>query len=316
MNRLLLRIFTAVAMLVSTRGSCFAAPVAMDQRTNEIVITCNGSQIATYVWRDDKILRPYFKNVRTIDGFQITRNHPPIAGKDATDHTDMHPGIWLAFGSINDQDFWRNKAKVEHERFVEQPFAGREEAGFTVLNRYVSTNGTFICRETCRIRLKSQSTGWWLLWDSTFESDKGEFAFGDQEEMGLGVRVATPLTVKQGGNILNSAGGQNEKGTWGRTAKWIDYYGNIEGKTVGVMLMADPANFRASWFHSRDYGLLVANPFGQNAFTKGQLSRMAVAPGKRFRLGFGLLIHSAPQDRPFDRPFAHQAFLKEMERSK
>src|SRR2546426_10468941 len=78
-------------------------------------------------------------------------------------------------------------------------------------------------------------------------------------KMGLGVRVATPFIVKQGGSILNSAGGQNEKGTWGKTAEWIDYFGNVGTKTIGLMLVPDPANFRSSWFHSRDYGLVVAN---------------------------------------------------------
>jgi hypothetical protein len=303
-------------MLALTRESGFAAIFAISQRTNELLLTCNGSQIATYVWGDDKISRPYFKSVRTLDGLQVTRNHPPVGGTDATDHADMHPGIWLAFGDINAHDFWRNRAKIEHDRFVEEPFARTDEAGFTALNRYVSTSGQLICRETCRIRFKSGPEGWWLLWDSTFSSGTVEFAFGDQEEMGLGVRLATPLTVKRGGAILNSAGGQNEKGTWGKTADWIDYFGNFENKTVGIMLMTDPTNFRASSFHSRDYGLVVANPFGQNAFTKGQKSRVSVKAGERLRLRYGLLIHSLPQDKPLNRSLSYQAFLEDLRREK
>ncbi|MBI3852385.1 MAG: PmoA family protein [Verrucomicrobia bacterium] len=314
MKSFLLHLFTTVVVLAATHEHSAAAGFALEQKGDELVITCNGQTIATYVLHDDKILRPHFKNVRTLDGLQVTRNHPPIAGKDATDHSDMHPGIWLAFGAINDQDFWRNKAKVEHERFVEPPFARDDEAGFTALNHYISTNGQLICRETCRIRFKSGPEGWWLLWDSTFESDR-EVVFGDQEEMGLGVRLATPLTVKQGGSILNSAGGQNEKGTWGKTAEWVDYFGNLEGKTAGVMLMPDPANFRQSWFHSRDYGLVVANPFGQNAFTKGEKSRVVVKSGERFRLRFGLLIHSSPQDKPLNRVAAYQTSLAELKRA-
>ncbi len=316
MIRLLLPIFTTVVMLTLTWDSCFAALLAINQRTNEIVVTCDGSQIATYVWRDDKILRPYLKHIRTIDGFQVTRNQPPIAGKDATDHADMHPGIWLAFGTINDQDFWRNKAKVEHERFIEQPFARGDAAGFTMLNRYSSTNGQLICRETCRIRITAQQGGWWLFWDSSFDSDEGVFVFGDQEEMGLGVRMATPITVKQGGTILNHIEDRNEKGTWGKPAAWVDYFGKIENKTVGILVMPDPANFRQAWWHSRDYGLLVANPFGRNAFTKMEASRVVVKPGERFRLRFGLLIHGEPADQPLDRSAAYRTFLEEMNQSR
>jgi methane monooxygenase PmoA-like len=180
----------------------------------------------------------------------------------------------------------------------------------------VTSDAKMICREICRIRFQHRPGGWRLLWDSTFSSDQGVFSFGDQEEMGLGVRVATPLTVKQGGAILNSSDGKNERGTWGKTADWLDYLGKVEGNVVGIMLMADPANFRPSWFHSRDYGLVVANPFGRNAFTKGEKSLVVVKPDERFRLRYGLLIHESPPGRPLNREAAYQAFLDEMKPAK
>ena len=40
--------------------------------------------------------------------------------------------------------------------------------------------------------------GWLLGIDSTFSSTTGEIRFGDQQEMGLGVRLATPLIEKNG----------------------------------------------------------------------------------------------------------------------
>ena len=62
------------------------------------------------------------------------------------------------------------------------------------------------------------------------------FTFGDQEEMGLGIRVATDHAVTNGGVITSSDGRKNEKQVWGRQADWCDY----SGKGVGVMLMPDP----------------------------------------------------------------------------
>jgi hypothetical protein len=50
--------------------------------------------------------------LRAPSGVAVTRHHPPIAGSDATDHDTMHPGVWLAFGDLNAQDFWRNKARI------------------------------------------------------------------------------------------------------------------------------------------------------------------------------------------------------------
>ena len=48
-----------------------------------------------------------------------------------------------------------------------------------------------------------------------------------------------------------------------RPADWCDYDGIINQRQVGVTLIADPQNFRPSWFHARDYGLLLANAFGR-----------------------------------------------------
>ena len=51
-----------------------------------------------------------------------------------------------------------------------------------------------VCNEIARYTFLARPAGFLLIWDSTFSSDK-EFYFGDQEEMGLGFRVATPLRV-------------------------------------------------------------------------------------------------------------------------
>jgi hypothetical protein len=55
--------------------------------------------------------------------------------------------------------------------------------------------------------------------------------------------------------------------------------------------MTDPPNFRPAWWHNRDYGLMVANPFGQEAMKQGAKSRVRVQRGESFRLRFGAVIH-------------------------
>ena len=116
------------------------------------------------------------------------------------------------------------------------------------------------------------------------------------------MRVATDLTVTKGGVISSSDGRKNEQQVWGRQADWCDY----SGKDGGVMLMPDPRNFRRSWFHARDYGLLVANPFGRQAFTKGEPSQVVVKKGETLTMRYGVLIH----DGDVDHHAAYQDFLK------
>lgn len=63
-----------------------------------------------------------------------------------------------------------------------------------------------------------------------------------------------------------------------------------------MALMADPGNVRRAWFHASDYGVLVADPFGRRAFTKGEGSGTVVTAGETFRLRFGVLVHSGKSD--------------------
>jgi hypothetical protein len=129
--------------------------------------------------------------------------------------------------------------------------------------------------------------------------------------MGLGVRVATPLRVKDaGGEIRTSTRRRNEKEAWGKQAKWCDYSGTVDGRRVGITLMPHPDNFRASWFHVRDYGLMVANPFGQNAFTRGEKSRVEVKPGEKLQLRFGVWIHSGTAQSKEEIETSYKSYIK------
>jgi hypothetical protein len=148
----------------------------------------------------------------------------------------------------------------------------------------------------------------WVI-DSTFASEMGDLDFGAQEEMGLGVRVATPLTVQAGGRILDAEGRQNEKQVWGKQADWCDYSGVVNGQRLGMTIMPDPGNPRRCWFHARDYGVLVANPFGPRA---GGPDRTLVKKGDTLRLRFGVLVYATPADRPVDLKAAFEEFRKRL----
>lgn len=287
-----------------------------DDAAGAAIVHLNGKPFITYSYRDDKISRPYFANVLAPGGVKITRNHPP-SPDDPQDHELMHPGMWLAFGDISGQDYWRLKAPVEHVRFVAEPKASGDTLEFGVENRYMSADGNSeVCRETCTYSLIKKPGGVLMLWDSKFRSDRDRFVFGDQEEMGLGVRLAKPVAVKSnsGGRILNSNGQRNEDEAWGKQADWFDYSGTVDGQFVGIMVMPHPKNFRRSWGHVRDTGFMAANPFGQNAFTDGEKSAIAVPRGETFRLRYAVLFHWNDRPEEFDPERAYQACLKHIEK--
>ncbi len=281
-------------------------------------ILANGEHFATYVYADPEIPRPYFCRVTAPGGIQVTRNHPPHPIEDAKndDHATFHPGLWLAFGDLGGTDFWRNKARVRHARFQGSPQSG-DVGFFTVKNVYetLETPPRIICEETCRYMVLVTPKTRWIIAESQFQAVAPEVTFGDQEEMGFGVRMVTPLTVKHGnGVIINDLGGENESGTWGKQADWCAYSGFMDGRRVGILLAASPHNFRRSWFHNRDYGLMVANPFGKKSMTAPR--DRAIAPDatplsrdRAFSLGFAVCVFAEETEQHSDYAALYDRYL-------
>ena len=318
----------AMLLLTAATTTCHRAdaadvadlPVAFAQGNGRLTIAIDGLPVAVYCYRDDRTSRPYFAHVRAPGGLQVTRHHPPIEGQDLVDHGTFHPGIWMSFGDISGSDYWRLTARVRQAEFVESPRGGRGKGTFAVRNQYLDQRdpSKIVCDEIARFTFMPRPEGYLLLWDSTFSSDD-EFTFGDQEEMGLGLRMATPLRVEKSseddqdvppgnGTILDSAGRQNEEAVWGNAADWCDYSGTIAGQRVGITLLCHPENFRRSWFHARDYGFLEANPFGRQSFGKGAKSSIVVRPGETLRLRYGVLIHAGPEDSQPDLTAAYKDY--------
>ncbi len=290
--------------------------VSFQQEPGKLSISIDGEPFATYVYEDTEITRPYFAHVKSPCGIQVTRNYPPQPD-DPQDHGTWHPGIWMSFGDINGNDYWRLKTKVEHEMFVKQPQGGPGKGTFTVRNYYLGPDGKDrVLAELVKYTILVRPSGYLLLWESTFSSDSGDFTFGDQEEMGLGIRLNTKITVEYGdGHITNAEGLKDEKEVWGKASKWFDYSGKIDDNYVGMTIMPDPDNFRPSWAHARDYGYIAANPFGRKAMKQGEESAVTVNKGEEFHLGYGILIYCNPQGNMPDINNAYQDYLQIIDKS-
>lgn len=282
---------------VPSHNSPTASGFGVEEQHDRLQISLGGQPIVDFVFRNEEIQRPYFANARLTNGVQVTRNHPPIKDVDAIDHNTMHPGIWLGFGDISGQDFWRNKATMEHLRFVMAPTASDGRLRFVTECRLKTNSGEPLCLLTNDFTLTARPNGWLLVWNTEFRADQREIVFGDQEEMGFGARVATSFTEKNGGMIRSSTGRKSAKATWGQPAQWCDYSGTGP-QSGGILLMASDRNFRESWWHNRDYGVFVANPFGREAMKQGARSAVTVTKGETLRLSFGAMVHDGIDYNP------------------
>ena len=289
-----------------------SAQIAFQREKGQMHITVDGSRFATYVWDDPVTTRPYFKHLHAPGGkIQLTRNHPPKPG-DIGDHETYHPGLWWGFGDVGGNDYWRLKAKSIGGEFLEEPKGGKERGTFAVRNRLlVNRSEKVFCEQTCRYTILRRPEGILMICESTFVREESDYWLGDQEEMGLAFRVGFDLPMKRGGRLLNSAGKTDLKSIRTKQSDWCDYSGTADGKFAGMMLMADPGNFRRPWWHAVDNGLLVANPLGESELNgRGKRKQnVLVKKGEPFRLRFGVLMHINDRKEDFKPEEAYRSFL-------
>jgi hypothetical protein len=79
---------------------------------------------------------------------------------------------------------------------------------------------------------------------------------------------------------------------------------------VGIQLMSSPGNSQV-WSHSRDYGVLVANPFPVD-LKPNRGKRTLVEAGRPYRLLFGIQVHSHSREVDFIPAEAYRRFLDEV----
>jgi hypothetical protein len=220
--------------------------------------------------------KPFLYPLLGPGGVPMTRNWPmkEVEGEDR-DHPHQR-SVWYAHGEVNGHDFWSEGSKAGmtvHQKFlVVQP--GPEVGVIRSLNKLVTRDGQVLCTDERTMRFYNRSNQRLFDFEITIRATEADVVFGDTKEGTMAVRLAESMRLrapkgKPGkGRIVNSEGAKDGE-TWGKRAKWCDYYGPVDGKIVGVAIFDHPGNPRhPTWWHVRDYGLFAANPFGVHDFEK------------------------------------------------
>ncbi|MDP6502367.1 MAG: PmoA family protein [Planctomycetota bacterium] len=101
-------------------------------------------------------------------------------------------------------------------------------------------------------------------------------------------RVMPDLSVKSGGTLINAGGKTGEKGTWGTSSPWCDYFGEREGQIEGIAIFQNPDNrwFPSKWF-TRDYGFFSPTPmfWPEGSYT-------ALPKGEALTLRYRVVVHA------------------------
>jgi Methane oxygenase PmoA len=243
--------------------------IRLDQEQDLVTVTVDGELFTRY--HTGAGTRPCLWPIVGPSGKAMTRAFPlqqNVPGESG-DHIH-HRSLWFAHGSVNKVDFWSEgpeAGKISHQEFVK--VQSEPTAILETKNTWTDTDGKHVCTDVRVFQFGANADRRWIDLDVTILADgDSPVDFGDTKEGTFGIRVADSIKVDAPGkgHIVNSLEIRDEQ-AWGKKASWVDYYGPIDGETVGIAVLNHPNSFRfPPYWHIRTYGLMASNVFGAHNF--------------------------------------------------
>ncbi len=302
MNHALLAAVLALSAQQEAQDDAAPQPSVLFVQAKGVVhVLLGGEPFTTYHYADGA--KPYFYPVLGPGGASMTRGWPMVEGGTGEDHDHPHQrSLWYAHGDVNGHDFWaegEGHGRIEH-RAIDTVKAGATGL-LRVKNDWVAADGTLICTELRTMQFRATDAGREIDFTIELTPASGDLRLGDTKEGSMAIRLAPTLRLDgpvAAGHCKNSAG-HTDGECWGKRAAWVDYWGPIGDRTLGVAMFDHPKNRNhPTWWHARNYGLFAANPFGAHDF-EGQprgAGDQVVPAGETITFRYRLLFHEGEVD--------------------
>lgn len=294
---LYLRVGLVVLLCAATAS---AARFEVEKDDTSVSVLVDGKLFATYHVKSGN--KPILYPIIGPTGKPMTRSYPmkDAAETERADHPH-HRSLWFNHGDVNGTSFWHEESRsgtIEHREFLR--VEGGEQATIVTRNDWVDDDGEKICSDVRTLVFGADEDVRWIDFDVIVTADDKPVVFGDTKEGSFGIRVAGTMKVdaENGGHIVNNKG-DADKDAWGKQASWVDYYGPIDGETLGIAILNHPTSFRfPSYWHVRTYGLFAANVFGIHNFENNNEKdgSYTLEPGESFTLRYRVLLHKGDQE--------------------
>ena len=301
---------------------CAARPawgqVTLTQGPEQIAVEVDGKPFTVVYISGKDLNRPYLHPLRSASGKIVNRSFP--AGQlpgETTDHPH-HAGLFYGHGDVNGYNYWAiqnvptsaSKPNATMGRIVLKEVlsvkSGKESGSVDVVFNWLTPDGRPLLIETRKMTFYAHPELRIVDFDFDFRADRqgcvprhqrgyvchayGNGARGTFRE---GARTR-PACLREPGKLVNAQGSEREANVWGKQSEWVDYSGNLDGETVGVVMMDHPGNPRhPTYWHSRGYGLHSINPFGVSDFLndKAQNGSLTLEAGEHVRFRYRVIIH-------------------------
>lgn len=306
-TRILRTAFAAVLLTALTMAAGWAvdgdAPARVTAETADggVRVSVAGNLFTAYKTADAQKC-PYFFPV-----------NGPLSGETVTTETSEpyphHHSLFFGCDKVNGGNYWQEG--LDRGQIVSEGVEILEAQGRRVVFRdrcrWVRPGMDPVIRDERMITVSAPS--------DTVRQIDFDIVLTPQEDVRIeqtnhslfSARMVPELSVKQGGALVNAAGDQNEKGTFGKAASWADYSGTRDGKTEGLAILQHPENpwHPAPWF-TRDYGFFSPTPM----FWPENGEYTDLPKGKPVRLRYRVLVHAGGAEEADIAP-AYGAYLGE-----
>jgi hypothetical protein len=293
--------FCVSVLLAALLALPAASQVKVTQRTDRIAVEIDGKPFSDFFIGAGAV-KPYLHPLRSASGKIVTRHYPMETVEGESRDHPHHRGLWFTHGDVNGYDFWANeptqkgatkggKGKIITRKVLDLK-GGKRSGSLKALFEWQTPEGKPLLTENRGMTFYSDPKLRTIDLDILLTAvDKVKF--GDTKEGCFAIRLAAPLEEKRGGKMVSSDGKLGEKQIWGKQFPWVDYYGDIEGETLGVTIMDHPSSPRhPTYWHSRAYGLFAANIWGLHDFVdKTKDGSQTLEPGRTLRFRYRVVIH-------------------------
>ena len=264
MNALVHRLVTWFLGLIAV--SAPAADFTIRREADRLVVTAGGEPVAAFVFADPAVGRPAIRDLAAPGGGIVTRPCPPRPGADADDHATMHPGVWLGFSDLSGADPWRHKSAVRFVGFEGEPAVVDGAVRFTAKIEYLAAaadtpDAPVACRERSSVSIRDRAIDGFPVRLLLWEA---ELSPGEHKPLVFGDVEEMGFGLRVGATVIHLAGSPREP-----------------------------------FFHARDYGLVLANAFGRQAYgAKDPPPPLTLEPGQSLRIEYAILLHGdVPDER-------------------
>jgi len=276
--------------------------VIVERRDGKLQVRSGGELFTEYLLEGNQ--KPILYPVYGPGGTAMVRNFPmKKAEGEASDHPH-HRSLWFAHGDVNGVSFWHEGegcGTTVHDTLLE--VSSGEKGFIKTFNKWVGPDGRVHCTDIRTITFRLLKDGSRSIdYEVTLYASEGKVTFGDTKEGTMAIRTHPNLRLRNdpergvttaAGEALNSSGFR-DKELWGKRAAWVDYWGTIDGKTLGIAIFDHPTNPRhPTWWHARDYGLIAANAFGAHDFAKKPKGsgNMVIEAGESITFRYRFIFH-------------------------